>query len=158
MSDATNTPTTTTDAATAAKPDPEWIKTAHRLDRPKTDVRYKPESHGALDGVLIWQGEVEAFQSGDIYHEYAIRDASGVVFAVTERVGLRDLRAVRCGSRVFIKPLGQVELKSGNKMWRFQLHAEQLAPAAPTAKPAAATANQSTAAGAGQPDGGDIPF
>lgn len=155
MSD-TTTPTTPTTSATpaATKPDPDWIKTAHRLDRPKTDLRYKPEVHGALDGVLIWQGDVEAFHSGETYHEYVVQDGGGVAFAVTERAGLRELRAVCNGSRVFIKPLGQIELKSGNKMWRFQIHAERLAPV--TAKPAATS--QSTAATAGQPDGGDIPF
>src|SRR4051812_1906248 len=38
---------------------PTWTRTAHRLDRPKIDVWYKPEEGGALDGFLIWQGQEE---------------------------------------------------------------------------------------------------
>jgi hypothetical protein len=50
------------------------------------------------------------------------------VVGVSERAGLRDLRAVRVGSRVFIRPTGVKVLASGRKMQQFEIFAEHLEP------------------------------
>src|SRR4051812_19538300 len=83
---------------------PSWVRAAARVDRPEMDGWYKPED-GALDGALIWRGQQDHAQSGDLYNVYAIRVAgTGRVVGVNERAGLRGLRTVRVGSKVFIKP------------------------------------------------------
>ena len=107
---------------------PSWIRTAPRVDRPEISSWYKPED-GALDGVLIWRGQQESVASGDVYNAYAVRVGdTGRVVGVSERAGLRDLRAVRVGSRVFIRPTGVKALASGRKMQQFEIFAEQLEP------------------------------
>src|SRR3954451_13571439 len=99
---------------------PSWIRTAPRVDRPEISAWYKPED-GALDGVLIWRGQQESATSGDVYNAYAVRTGNtGKVVGVSERAGLRDLRAVRVGSRVFIRPTGVKVLTSGRRMQQFE--------------------------------------
>ncbi len=108
---------------------PEWLKSAARVDRPEIDFWYKPEDHGALDGVLIWRGQQESAQSGDVYNVYAVRlTATGKVVGLSERVGLRGLRSVRVTSRVFIRPTTVKELDGGRRMQQFEIFAEQLEP------------------------------
>jgi hypothetical protein len=107
---------------------PEWVKSAARVDRPAIDAWYKPDEHGALDGFLIWRGQQEAPQSGDVYNAYAIRLATGKVIGLSERAGLRYLRQVRIGSRVFIRPTGIKELENGWKMQQFEILADRLEP------------------------------
>jgi hypothetical protein len=105
---------------------PSWIRTAPRVDRPELSAWYKPED-GPLDGFLIWRGQQESPTSGDVYNAYAIRVGdTGKVVGVSERAGLRGLRGVRVGSRVFIRPTGLKVLDSGRKMHQFEIFAEQL--------------------------------
>ena len=99
---------------------PNWIRGAARVDRPEIDAWYKPEE-GALDGKLIWRGQQE--YAGDVYNAYAIRTAEGKVIGVSERAGLRGLRAVRVGSRVFIRPTTVKALEGGRKMQQFEIYA-----------------------------------
>ncbi len=107
---------------------PSWVRTAARVDRPEMSAWYKPED-GDLDGVLIWRGQQESPTSGDVYNAYAVRQtASGKVFGVSERAGLRDLRSVRVGSKVFIHPTTVKVLDSGRKMQQFEVFAEELEP------------------------------
>jgi hypothetical protein len=107
---------------------PSWIRSAPRVDRPEISSWYKPED-GALDGVLIWRGQQESATSGDVYNAYAVRVGdTGKVVGVSERAGLRDLRAVRVGSRVFIRPTGVKVLTSGRRMQQFEIFAEHLEP------------------------------
>jgi hypothetical protein len=107
---------------------PPWVRGAARVDRPEIDAWYKPED-GALDGTMIWRGQQEHAQSGDVYNIYAIRRTdNGKVIGVSERAGLRGLRAVRVGSRVFIRPTGEKALDNGRKMQQFEIFAEQLEP------------------------------
>ena len=107
---------------------PEWVKSAARVDRPEIDAWYKHEENGALDGILIWRGQQEAAQSGEVYNAYAQRLATGKVIGLSERAGLRGLRAVRLGSRVFIHPTTIKELDGGRKMQQFEIFADQLEP------------------------------
>jgi hypothetical protein len=105
---------------------PSWVRGAARVDRPEIDAWYKPED-GALEGTLIWRGQQESATSGDVYNAYAVRKADGTkVIGVSERAGLRYLRQVRVGSRVFIRPAGVKVLPSGHKMQQFEIFAEQL--------------------------------
>jgi hypothetical protein len=107
---------------------PEWIKSAARVDRPDIARWYKPEN-GSLDGVLIWRGRMESYHTGDIYNAYAIRlAANGEIVGVSERAGLRDLRGVKVGSRVFIEPAEVKDLGSGRKFQQFHVFAEGLEP------------------------------
>ncbi len=106
---------------------PDWIQNAARVDRPEIERWYKPEKEGALDGVLIWRGQEEHRQSGDVYNVYAIRqNETNAIIGVSERFGLRGLRRVKLNSKVFIEPTGEKELESGRKMQQFQIHAEHL--------------------------------
>jgi hypothetical protein len=105
---------------------PDWIKNAPRVDRPEFKRWYKPED-GPLDGTMIWRGRQEHYQTGDVYNAYAIRTADGAeVVGVSERAGLRDLRMVKIGSRVFIRPAGVKELDNGHKLQQFEIFAEAL--------------------------------
>ena len=111
------------------RPLPEWLKTAARVDRPEINVWYKPDEHGTLDGLLIWRGQQEAAQTGDQYNAYAVRLAGvGTVIGLSERAGLRGLRSVRVGSRVFIRPTTVKELDGGRKMQQFEIFADQMEP------------------------------
>ena len=76
---------------------------------------------------MIWRGQEHA-RSGDLYNAYAIRGVKGAVFGVAERAGLRGLRTVRVGSRVFIRPTTVKELESGHRMQQFEIVAEQIEP------------------------------
>lgn len=108
---------------------PDWLKSAARVDRPELDAWYKPDEHGALDGVLIWRGQQEHAQSGDVYNAYAVRlGGTGKVIGVSERVGLRGLRSVRVGSRVYVRPTTVKELDRGRKMQQFEIFADQMEP------------------------------
>jgi hypothetical protein len=105
---------------------PDWVKNAARVDRPDIKRWYKPED-GALDGTLIWRGKQEHYQTGDVYNAYAVRLADGgEVVGVSERAGLRDLRMVKVGSRVFIRPTGVKALDNGHKLQQFEIFAEGL--------------------------------
>jgi hypothetical protein len=139
---------------------PEWLKTAARVDRPEVDAWYKGEEHGALDGVLIWRGQQEHAQSGDVYNAYAIRLAStGQVIGVSERAGLRYLRQVRIGSRVFIRPTGVKELENGRKMQQFEIFADQLEPLAEPARGTGGRGGSAPSDGsAGAAQSGKVPF
>jgi len=107
---------------------PSWVRSAPRVDRPEIDRWYKPED-GPLEGTLIWRGQQESPMSGDIYNAYAVRTADGTrVLGVSERAGLRGLRSVRVGSRVFIRPTAVKALDSGRKMQQFEVFAEHLEP------------------------------
>jgi hypothetical protein len=91
-------------------------------------MRYKPEEHGALDGVLVWAGMRES-QQGESYREYVIRQAdTGAMFSVPERAGLRDLRRAKLNSRVYVEPTDVRELDNGHKMQRFIVIVENLGP------------------------------
>jgi hypothetical protein len=108
---------------------PDWIRNAARADRPEIARWYKPEKDGSLDGVLIWRGQEEHRQSGDIYNVYAIRqNETNAIIGVSERFGLRGLRRVKLNSKVFIEPTGEKELENGRKMQQFEIHAEHLEP------------------------------
>lgn len=132
---------------------PDWVRTAARVDRPHIDAWYKVEDHGALDGVLIWHGQQEAV-SGDVYNIYAIRLATtGKVVGVPERAGLRDLRAIRLGSRIFIRPTIIKDLGGGRKMQQFEIFSDQQEP----------LKRPDPRGGGGTPDGSasgsdDVPF
>jgi hypothetical protein len=107
---------------------PNWIRTAARVDRPEIDWWYKPED-GPLDGVLTWRGQHDHALSGDVYNVYALRLAdTGKVIGVSEKAGLRGLRAARVGSKVFIRPTGVKVLDGGRKMYQFEVFADQLEP------------------------------
>ena len=144
---------------------PSWVRTATRVDRPNIDVWYKPEQHGPLEGTLIWRGQEHA-RSGDLYNAYAIRGVKGAVFGVAERAGLRGLRTVRVGSRVFIRPTTVKELESGHRMQQFEIVAEQIEPMSEPLKSAASRdggSSDSDAVGGGNaPDGAaateEVPF
>jgi hypothetical protein len=117
---------------------PPWTSSAHRLDRPKIDVWYKPEEHAALDGFLVWQGQEEHRMSGETYHAFAIKEAeTGKMFGVTERAALRFLRHVRPGSRVYIRPIGKKDLGDGRSMWEFETYAQEVDYSGPAAGGAA---------------------
>jgi hypothetical protein len=107
---------------------PDWIKNAARVDRPDITRWYKPED-GPIDGTLIWKGRQEHYQSGDTYNAYAIRETStGDIIGVSERAGLRDLRTVKVGSKVFINPIGKKQLDNGRAFEQFEIFAEQQEP------------------------------
>jgi hypothetical protein len=107
---------------------PSWVRGAARVDRPKIDAWYRPED-GALEGTLIWRGQQESPTSGDVFNAYAIRKPDGnKVIGVSERAGLRNLRSVRIGSRIFIRPTGVMVLDSGRKMQQFEIFADHLEP------------------------------
>jgi hypothetical protein len=131
---------------------PPWVRTAVRVDRPDIDIWYKVEEHGALDGVLIWRGQQEHTLSGDVNNAYAVRQTdTGKVFGISERAGLRGLRTVRVGSRVFILPTTVKVLEGGRKMQQFEIHAEHQEP---PAEPVRGAGNR----GGGAPsDGGPLP-
>ena len=60
---------------------------------------------------------------------YAIREAdTGLIIGVSERAGLRDLRNVKVGSKVFIRPGRIKELENGRKFQTFEIFAEGLEP------------------------------
>lgn len=107
---------------------PDWVKNAARVDRPDIKRWYKPED-GPLDGTLIWRGRQEHYLSGDIYNVYAVRLAgTEEVVGISERAGLRDLRTVKVGSRVFIRPAGVKVLDNGHKLQQFEIFAEHQEP------------------------------
>jgi hypothetical protein len=104
---------------------PEWIRNAPRIDRPEIHHWYKVEE-GAIDGMLIWRGRQEHHQSGDTYNVYAIRETStGRIIGLSELVGLRDLRMVKVGSKVFINPIGKKQTDSGRSFEQFEIFADQ---------------------------------
>ena len=104
---------------------PDWIKHAQRVDRPETKRRYKAED-GALDGTLVWKGRLENYHTGDSYNGYAIRETStGDVVGVSELAGLRDLRSIKVGSRVFINPIGKKQTGTGRAFDQFEVFADQ---------------------------------
>lgn len=130
---------------------PNWIRNASRVDRPEIDVWYRPED-GALDGVLIWRGQQDHAISGELQNVYAIRRTdTGRVIGVSERAGLRGLRAVRVGSKVFIRPKGVKVLEGGHKMHQFEIFADQLEP---LSEPAKSSGNRGSGEG---PEGGPLP-
>jgi hypothetical protein len=121
------------------------------VDRPEIDAWYKPED-GTVDGVLIWRGQQESPTSGDVYNAYAVRVAdTGKVLGMSERAGLRGLRSVRVGSRVFIRPTAVKTLDNGRKMQQFEIFADQLEP---LSEPVRGTGNRG---GGSPPDGGAAP-
>ena len=120
---------------------PDWIKNAARVDRPDITRWYKPED-GPIDGTLIWRGRQEHYQSGDTYNAYAVREAStGLIIGVSERVGLRDLRTVKVGSRVFINPAGVKQLENGRTLQQFEIFAESQDPLSEPTKGGGQNAN-----------------
>jgi hypothetical protein len=105
---------------------PDWIKNAARVDRPEIKRWFKVED-GAIDGTLIWRGRQEHYQTGDTYNAYAIRvNETGEIVGISERAGLRDLRGVKVGSRVFIRAAAVRELENGRKFQQFDIFAEGL--------------------------------
>ena len=133
---------------------PEWIKNAPRVDRPDITRWYKPED-GSIDGTLIWRGRQEHHQSGDIYNAYAIREAeTGLIIGVSERAGLRDLRTVKVGSRVFINPAGVKQLDNGRTLQQFEIFAEQQEPPSEPTK----GAGRSEPGQGGPAQSEDVPF
>ena len=113
---------------------PDWIKNAPRVDRPNIEHWYRPED-GAVDGTLIWRGRQEHAPTGDTYNAYAIREAAtGRILGVSERAGLRDLRAVRVGSRLYFNPTEVKELDNGRKFQQFEIFAEGLEPLSETTR------------------------
>jgi hypothetical protein len=138
---------------------PEWAKNAPRIDRPDITTWYKPES-GPLDGVLVWRGQMEHPQTSELYNAYAVRQAeSEIVIGVSERAGLRDLRSVRIGSRVFIRPLGMKALASGRTMQQFEVRAERLEPLEPQSRQDRKHSGGSgTPSESGPPPSDNIPF
>ena len=124
-SEATEQPETKDNTMSNTKT-PDRIKNAARVDRPDIKRWFKPED-GPIDGTLIWRGRQEHYQTGDTYNAYAIRlGETGEIVGVSERVGLRDLRGVKVGSRVFIRPAGVKELDNGHKLQQFDIFAEGL--------------------------------
>jgi len=136
---------------------PSWVRSAPRVDRPEIDGWYKPED-GPLEGTLIWRGQQESPTSGDIYNAYAVRTADGArVLGVSERAGLRALRSVRVGSRVFIRPTAVKTLDNGRKMQQFEIFAEHLEPLSEPVRGAAHRGGAAASDGCGtQSDG--VPF
>ena len=133
---------------------PEWIRNAPRIDRPDIHHWYKAEE-GAIDGMLIWRGRQEHYQSGDTYNVYAVRENStGHIIGVREWVGLRDLRTVRVGSKVFINPIGKKETDSGRAFEQFQIFAEQQEP---LSEPTKGAGKKGSAGGFGPSDAGSAP-
>jgi hypothetical protein len=112
---------------------PEWVKSAPRVDRPEINRWFKPED-GPINGTMIWRGRNEDRRTGDTYPAYAIREAdTGLVIGVSERAGLRDLRNVKVGSRVFIRPGRVKELDNGHRFQTYEIFAEDLeSPSEPT--------------------------
>jgi len=107
---------------------PTWTANAARVDRPDTQMRYKPEEHGALDGVLVWAGMRES-QQGESYREYVIRQAdTGAMFSVPERAGLRDLRRAKLNSRVYVEPTDVRELDNGPQDAAVHRHSRESGP------------------------------
>jgi hypothetical protein len=105
---------------------PNWVRNASRVDRPDINRWYKPED-GTINGKLIWRGRQEHYQTGDTYNAYVIMEAdTGLNIAVSERAGLRDLRNVKIGSRVFIRPGRVKDLDNGRKVQTFEVFAEEL--------------------------------
>jgi len=105
---------------------PEWVKRASRVDRPDINRWFKPEDD-PINGTLIWRGRQEDRQTGDTYNVYAIREAdTGLVIGVSERAGLRDLRNVKVGSKVFIRTGRVKELDNGRKVQTYEIFAEDL--------------------------------
>lgn len=137
---------------------PDWLKSAVRIDRPQIDVWYKPDEHGTLDGHLIWRGQQEHPLSGEVYNAYAVRlGDTGKVMGVSERAGLRGLRSVRVGSRVYIKPTTVKELEGGRKMQQFEIFADHQEALTDVGK------RRGPSGGGGQPggppaDSDDVPF
>jgi hypothetical protein len=114
---------------------PSWTRNAIRVDRPDIDIWYKPEEHAAIDGVLIWRGQMEQHQTGETYNAYAIRQANTTqIIGVSERAGLRGMRTVALNSRVFIRPTTIKDLSDGRKMQQFEIIAERLEPLTDPAK------------------------
>ena len=107
---------------------------APRIDRPDIKRWFKPED-GPIDGTMIWKGRLEQYQTGDTYNAYAIREAStGDIIGMSERAGLRDLRTVKVGSKVFIRPIGKKQLDNGRSFDQFEIFAEQQEPLAEPTK------------------------
>ena len=107
---------------------PDWLRNANRVDRPAITRWFRPED-GPVDGTLIWRGRQEHHQSGDVYNAYAVREAgTGIIIGISERVGLRDLRTVKVGSRVFINLVGVKQLDNGRTLQRFEIFAEAQEP------------------------------
>lgn len=103
---------------------PDWTRNVKRIDRPTIDRNYHPED-GALDGILLWQGDVTDQRSRDSYRLFAIQQTNtGVVVGVPERAALRPLRDAVIGSRVFIEPEGKRDLGDGRSMWIYALYVQ----------------------------------
>ncbi len=138
---------------------PSWVRGAARVDRPEIDAWYKPEE-GELEGTLIWRGVQESATSGDVYNAYAVRKPDGSkVIGVSERAGLRGLRSVKVGSRVFIRPTEVKVLDSGRRMQQFEVFAEHLEPLSEPVRRGAGGGGSGGAAGGsgGAADGGAVP-
>jgi hypothetical protein len=130
---------------------PDWIKHAQRVDRPETKRRYKAED-GPLDGTLVWKGRLENYHTGDSYNGYAIRETStGDVVGVSELAGLRDLRSVKVGSKVFINPIGKKQTGTGRAFDQFEVFAEQQEA---LSEPSRGTSGAGAKGGNGSPSGG----
>jgi hypothetical protein len=130
---------------------PSWVRNASRVDRPEIDFWYRPED-GPLEGVFIWRGQQEHALSGDVQNVYAVRRADdGKVIGVSERAGLRGLRSVRVGSKIFLRPTGVKELEGGRKMHQFEIFADQLEPLSEPPK------GGGSRGPSGGPDGGPLP-
>lgn len=134
---------------------PDWTRSAHRVDRPKVDIYYKPEEGGAVDGVLVWQGQEENRTSGDTYHLFVIRDGqTGKMIGVAERASLRNLRQARPGSPVYVKAVGKKDIGDGRSMWEFEAYARDVDHTSPQAS---RTADKPVAAKADKPAGNSVP-
>lgn len=138
---------------------PNWVRNASRVDRPDINRWYKVED-GAINGTLIWRGRQEHYQTGDIFNVYVIREAdTGLNIGLSEKVGLRDLRMVKTGSRVFIRPGRVKELDKGRKVQTYEVFAEEVESLADM--PRSARSGGGGAAG-GAPGGAlaseDVPF
>jgi len=154
----TRQPETIAQALRNANLPPEWIRNANRVDRPDITRWYKPED-GPINGTLIWKGRQEQHQSGDVYNAYAIREAgtAGLIIGVSERAGLRDLRTVKVGSRVFINPAGVKQLDNGRRFQLYEIFAEEQEP---LSEPTKGGSRNGSSAGSddGTPPSEGIPF
>jgi len=132
---------------------PTWTANAARVDRPDTQMRYKPEEHGASMRARL--GGYAREPQGESYREYVIRQAdTGAMFSVPERAGLRDC-VEQANSRVYVEPTDVRELDNGHKMQRFIVISRESG-ALPDG--AAVPAQQSPLADAGPAGSEGVPF
>ena len=125
---------------------PSWASDKTRLDQRRIEVWYKPEEHGNLEGVLLWQDDLSSERGP--YHVFAI-ECGTTVYGVRERAGLKKLRRARNGSRVFIEYHGKRSLDGERTMLEFSVWAEESNASEPTAADASGPTNAS---------GSDVPF